>query len=573
MKIGKIVTFMVILILMLMLASCGNSESTDEEGDEGESISDTTENSHNDMADNSSGSGSGSVIGNFQYPENLAEELRNALNADANERRLPMIISEVEDITFNNIEYSQIKINFTDSDNIGIILFANRNVMHDFEILLDDSPSPSFTMAFKGHDRPQDMIMVLTSVLKYLSPDLSLEEAERLATMQDITISTDGFSQPQDIGGYQVQARYTNPLVFLHTPYFDAKLGVDVRAIRQLWGGAFYKSNFQPITGPNDYYLLNLSSWDEQRHPMGVYADFIVKDTWHHITWQHGRTSVEIVLESMSGRLFTFAIDTWIRFHDAYEFGVGQKYTMFIQLAYLNKEIVYAVQRTESMDFNSRGQAQSWDFLSMDFIDSVRVWPEEEGMLLDVYFMTRAFGSLCIFPVLGGQGLGGETTWPTERYNPIREDYTFHGWFNNPDFEGEPYTNETIIYQDTMLFPKWIYSGPGGIWPRAYRGTIHGIYENTLSVGQNLLITVAGYGMNLESPYDKRFRWMPISWRLSDGTNGYFTNEAPFQTSIPLDSIGEQGLYITYLEEVFDSVAWQQTGQVHEVRERLLTIR
>jgi len=572
MKTKKIFSFLIILVLTLILASCRNSDTTNEDWYENEPIRDFSENIFNYTVDGSIGSAR--VIGNYQYPKNPAEELRNALNADANERGLPMAISEVESITFGNMEYSQITINFTDSDNIGVVLFANRNVMFDFEILLDYNPNPSFTILFEDHDRPQDMVMVLTSVFMYLSPNLSLQEAERRATMQDSTISTDGFSQPLDIGGYQVQSRYTNPFVFIQTPNFDAKLGVEVRAIRQLWNGALYVDNFHPITDPNDYYLLNLSFWDEDRHPFGVYADFIIKDTWHNITWQHGRTSVTLEVESMSGRRFIFGIDTWTRFRDTYEFGIGQKYTLFIQVAYLNQGIVYAVRRTESMDFNSRGQEQSIDYLSNDFIDYVRVWPEEhDDTLLEVHFMTYAFGSLCIFPVLEGYGLGGETAWPTEQFNPMRDDYTFHGWFNNPNFDGVPYTNETIIYQHTMLFPKWIYSGPGGIWPRAYRGIIHGINENYLSAGQNLAITAVGYNMSLESPRDKRFRWMPISWRLSDGTSGYFTNEYPFHASISLGSIGEQGLYITYLEEVFDRVIWQQTGQVREIRERLLTIQ
>jgi len=280
-----------------------------------------------------------------------------------------------------------------------------------------------------------------------------------------------------------------------------------------------------------------------------------------------------VEVESMSGTQFSFNHDTWQWFRNPYEFGIGQMYTIFLGLQF-NEGIIYAVQRTESVNFNSRGQKQLSDMISLDFVDSVRVLPEEyEGTLLEVNFMTTAHGFLCIFPVIKGQVLGGDTVWPTERYSPIWEDYTFVGWFDNPDFLGEPYTNETIIYQDTMLFPKWMYSGPGGILPRAYRGVIRGIYENNLVVGQNLLITVAGYNMNLESPLDKRFRWMPISWRLSDGTSGYFSDEVTFQASIPLSRIGEQGLYITYLEEVFDRVNWQQTGQVHEVRERLLVIQ
>jgi len=551
-KIKKFFAFIAMFASMLILASCVENGYEQEELITG-------------IAEN--------IVGDFQYPENPAKELRNTLENDINERGLPVIIGEIENIVFDNREYSQIMVDFTESDNIGVISFLNGHLNYDWDVLPDGSANPSFTIAFQDHDNYQDMIMLLTSVIRYVSPDLSLDEAERLAIMQDRTISIDGYSQPLDIGGYQIHSRNTNPHIFLNTPHFDAKLGVEVRAISQLWDVVFDTVDFHQLTGSDDYHLLDISFWDEERHPTGVYGDFIVKNTWQYFCWRHGCTAVTVDVESMSGRRFSFGFDTTRWFRNPYEFGVGQKYTLFIDLQF-EQGIVYAVQRSESMDFNSRGQAQSIDALTMDFIDSVRVWPEEyDGTPLDVYFMTYAFGPMCIFTVLEGHGLGGETVWPTERYNPIREDYTFHGWFNNPDFAGEPYTNETPIHQETNLFPKWIYSGPGGIWPRAYRGIIHGIDENNLSAGQNLTITAEGYNMNLDAPEDKRFRWMPISWRLSDGTGGYFTSEIPFQANIPFGSVGEQGLYITYLEEVFDRITWQKTGQTREVRERLLVIR
>jgi len=272
----------------------------------------------------------------------------------------------------------------------------------------------------------------------------------------------------------------------------------------------------------------------------------------------------------MSGRQFSFSLDTWTRFYDPYEFGVGQKYTIFIELRF-SQGIVYGIQRSGLAEFNSRGQAHVADMLSLEFIDAVRALPDVEGNVFEVHFLTYAFGGLNVFYVPEGDGLGGETMWQTEAYHPIRDDYTFLGWFDNPYFMGEPYTNETPIYQDTNLFPKWRYSGPGGTWPRAYRGIIHGLDdENALLAGGTITITAMGYNMSLELPQDKRFRWMPISWSLSNGASGVFTRAAPFQSSIPFDNTGEQWLYITYMEEVFDRIGWQETGQVREVRERML---
>ena len=561
--------------MMLLLTACGNTASErDYYYDDGNASFDGTfQNNSTYTPEYSNVPTSVTIIGDYRYPENPAEELRSALANCINLRGLPMTISEVKSVEFGDVEYSQITINFTDSNNVGLVLFSKRNTRYDLNFIFNEKPNPSFNIAFQDHENTHDKIMLLTSVFLYLSPGISLTEAERMAINQDRTISTDGFSQPLDIGGYQVQSRYTNPFAFIETPEFVAKLGINVRAIGQLWNGAFYVENAQQLNRDN-YYLLSVSFWEEDRHPSIVYGDFIVIDTSRYITWQHGNTSVTLEVESMSGARFLLRLDTWTSFTNPYEFGVGQIYTIFYKINF-RPGIVYAIQRTESTDFNTRGQEQSFDMLSMEFINTVSIWPEvNEGTLLDVNFRTYAFGSMSVFPVLKGHGLGGDIVWPTERFNPIREDYTFHGWFDNLDFEGTPFTNETIIYQDTMLFPKWIYSGPGGITPRAYRGAIIGLDDSgILTVGSNLEITALGYNMGVESPWEKRFRWVPIAWRLSNETSGTFTNEAPFTASIQFVNTGEHGLYITYKEEVFDRVRWQQTGQVREIRERLLVVQ
>ncbi|MCL2406224.1 MAG: hypothetical protein FWC92_11885 [Defluviitaleaceae bacterium] len=577
MKKYRAIVYFAALMFTLALASCGRDSgsvvSEDYANDRAQNVGDAFIPPAVERNDTIINNTANYVIGDFYYPDNPAKQLKIALENNITAHGLPMITGDIERIVFNNREYTQIKVDFTDSGNIGVILFLNRHLDFDLDVLLDERENPSFTVALKDHDNYQDMIMLLTSIIMYLSPQLYFEEAQRLAILQDRTITTDGYSMPLDIGGYQIQARYTNPHVFFRTPYFDAMLGVKVRAITQLWQGAFYTGNFYHITGPHDYHLLDISFWDESRHPEGVFADFIVKNTWQYQCWRHGCTSTIVDVESMTGRRFSLSLDTWTRFLDPYEFGVGQKYTIFIGLRF-NQGIVYAIQRSTSTEPNTRGQAQLADMLALEFIDSIRTLPDWDGNVFEVHFHTYAFGHLNIFYVLEGYGLGGETVWPIPQYYPLWDDYTFLGWFDNPYFTGEPYTNKTPIYQDTHLFPNWRYSGPGGIWPRAYRGIIHGLDdENALLAGQTISITVMGYNMGLEFPQDKRFRWMPISWRLSNGANGIFTGEAPFQSDIILDTTGEQWLYITYLEEVFDRTQWQGTEQVREVRERLLIVQ
>ena len=472
-----------------------------------------------------------------------------------------------ERIIFDNDEYRQIIIDFSDSGNMCVILFLDRS-SYGIDILLDGHENPSFTAAFKDYENVQDMIMILTSIIRYLDTDLSLEEAERLAVMQDKTISTDGYAMPLDIGGYQMQARHTYPHIFLRTPYFNSSYGVQVRALKHLWLRAIDTKDFYELSSKEDYDMLNIRIHDASIHPDIVYSDFLVKNTWQHQSYLHGETWVIVDVESMNGRQFSLSLDTW-RFPDAYEFGVGQIYTIYIETR-LYGGIVYAVQISQSSQQNSRGQVHPIDYPAYDWQYPLnRIEPQGEGTVFDVSFLLRSQSLGESFAALEGHGLG-EKQWPND---PVWEDYAFVGWYDNIDWHGNPYTKDTPIFQDTFLYARWEYTGPGGTWPRAHRGYIEGIDEaNGLYAGQNLTITANGYNMHLESPSDRRFRWIPISWRLSDETSGMFTSEMPFQADISFNNEGEKWLYITYLEETFDGTSWQKTGQVHEVKERSLII-
>lgn len=567
---ASILTLM--LALILMLVSCGDLETENSEKTEDyhsvnidEYIEYAIEAPITHIFENHSTyiehENNSTIIGDYKYPENPAEQLRNALIYDITTRGLPLAVGDIEIIVFESQVYAQIKIDFTNSGNTCVIMFPNKH--YDFSDMNNGLERQSFTMAFQDHENTQDMITVLTMVIRYLSPSLSLEEAERLAIMQDKTISTDGFSMPLDIGGYQIQTRYTNPHVFFRTPYFEAKLGVKVRAIRHLWQGAIDTSNFYRLTNREDYNLLNLYSWNE--YHQFVYGDFIIENTWQQLCWRHGCTSVVVDVVSMYGERFSLNIDTLV-FTDTYEFGVGQQYTLFIDLQFY-PEIVYAVQRSKSEHFNMRGEMQPIDYLSLEFVYS-KIWfePDLDEVIHEVIFETESFGLLNFFSALDGYGVAAGQ-W----FDPIRDYYAFLGWFDNEDFEGFPLTSDTPIFQDTTFYPKWGYIGSGGVWPRAYRGVIHGLDEGSIFVlGQNLTITAIGYNMNLESPRDQRFRWRPVSWNLSSGESGIFT--VPFQTNIPFDSIGEHWLYITYQEEIFDGRIWQETNQLRKVRERLLFV-
>ncbi|MDR1559870.1 MAG: hypothetical protein LBS84_09290 [Clostridiales bacterium] len=520
----------------------------------------------------------GEIIGAYSYPENPAEALRTALDKDVEKRGLPLTIGEVERISFDKWERSQIVIGFTEnSDNLCVIDFSLKHLEYSYERSLFGHDNPSFTIAFKDPDNVQDMEIVLTSIIKYLSPDLSLEEARHLAINQDKTLGTDGYSQPADIGGYQVQARYATPNVFFRTPDFDAKLGVTVRAIAQLWGSGLDKGLCHELT-TGDFDLLTSEHpwrWDEESdEPSIVYSDFIVKDVSEHQSYIHGETWHVVMVESiLTGEEYRLTLDTWA-FSDTYEFGIGQEYTLFISRKYVSGVsggIMYAVQKTESAQFNSCG-FQSLDYFTHDY-DSRwwRVEPEEDGTIYNVYFVLQSQTWGEAFAVLEGHGLG-EAQWRDDP--PGWDGYTFVGWYDNTEWNGEPYTKDTPIYKETYLHARWKYTGSGGAWPRAHRGAIEGIQDGgTLAAGSEVAITALGYNTTLESPGDQRFRWTPVSWRLSDGKKGMFSDTVPFTATLTAEPASEQTLYITYVEEIYDMVGWQKTGQVHETAEINFTVK
>lgn len=511
----------------------------------------------------------GEIIGDYLYPENPAEQLRNALEEDRQSHGLPCEIGNIETIELNDREYSQIRIDFTNG-NVCSILFLNRYVKEEQDVLLDGNANPSFTMAFKDSENTDDMIAVLVPVLLYLSPDLSREEAERLAVNQNDTIATDGYAMPQDIGGYQVQARYTNPNVFFYTPDFEAKLGVNIRALKQIWRSTLDTALCEEMKTPGDFEMLDQKYpyWEDDAQSKVFYADFLVKNIWQGKSYLHGETWVIVDVESTAGRQYSFVLDTW-KYPVAYEFGVGQQYSIFIRWAY-SVEIIYAVQLSESNQFHSRGEMQPIDYPTDDWREPVyRIEPEGEGTVWDVSFHLQSQTYSEQYAALEGNGIG-EQQWPAD---PAQEGYTFAGWYDNKECEGEPYTQDTPVYADTDLYAKWSYSGPGGTWPRAKRGGIQGIDEGAvLPAGQRLTITADGYNMDMPSPKDQRFRWRPVEWRLSDGTGGSFSYEAPFQAELSPDGMGEHRIYVTYAEEIYDGTDWQTTRQIHEVEEEVFRV-
>lgn len=193
-----------------------------------------------------------------------------------------------------------------------------------------------------------------------------------------------------------------------------------------------------------------------------------------------------------------------------------------------------------------------------------RVEPEGEGTVYEVCFIWEKDVLYEPMAVLEGEGLGPRQ-WLEEWH---RTDYTFMGWYDNVEGNGERYTMYTPIYQDTYLYALWKYAGLGGPWPRPTPSGISGLEVNeNLQPGATATITAAGYNTHLIDPPSERFRWIPVSWRVDGLGQGQFSDEAPYTANISMATAGSYTLCITYREEVFDSITWQDTGKVHEAAE------
>ncbi len=80
---------------------------------------------------------------------------------------------------------------------------------------------------------------------------------------------------------------------------------------------------------------------DDSFKNMAVYADFTVKDWWIREDIMHGDVNTFVEVESQFGEEYTLCFDPM---KTPYQFGIGQKYTIFINPNLYGSFIIHAIQ-------------------------------------------------------------------------------------------------------------------------------------------------------------------------------------------------------------------------------------
>lgn len=342
----------VVLLMALCLVCVGCSTKKADYVDDGIASIDFTDNSGIQVEADTEAEEQADLFPAYTYPDNPIEELRSHLERDANERGLPISIGEITQGDGGWQNRMEFEVQFLDHENPCVFSFTRKSdgAIADY-YSLDGKDNPSFTIAFFDPENSQDMITILASVMRYLSPDLSASEAERLAIRQDETISIDGYSLPQEVGGYQVQSHYTAPYDYFSTTNFKAQLGVSIRAIKQLFETDIDVNQCQKLSTASAFRALDdprsLLDDDAPYDNISskiVYADFIIKDFWEYVEWVHGDPTTFVKVESTYGTEHVLVLD---RLRVFYELGIGETYTLFIHYHYGDAKILYAIQQTD----------------------------------------------------------------------------------------------------------------------------------------------------------------------------------------------------------------------------------
>lgn len=154
----------------------------------------------------------------------------------------------------------------------------------------------------------------------------------------------------------------------------------------------------------------------------------------------------------------------------------------------------------------------------IDGVSSTPVEGSNEWFMLSQY--TRPITPITIsFVTNGGSSVTSINTFAGLKLNSIpstvRLGYTFNGWYEKENYEGNPIDTNTIFNTDTILYAKWT--------PITYSI----VFNNNGGIGtMNKMTCTYGQRYNLLSNTFSREKYKFIGWATSQRGNVVYTNEA-----------------------------------------------
>lgn len=135
--------------------------------------------------------------------------------------------------------------------------------------------------------------------------------------------------------------------------------------------------------------------------------------------------------------------------------------------------------------------------------------------------------------------------------NPIKDGYTFVGWFKDVDFN-EPWDfQKNTVSEDMSLYAKWLKPEEGN--------HIVGIVNNEVHVVEDdISFEAIGYGLDNTNPLIDDIRFVPYSWSINP--SGVW-DSAPYKAEFTITKPGEYLLKVIFHKEIFDGVNWVYIGE------------
>lgn len=207
------------------------------------------------------------------------------------------------------------------------------------DIVYDDARATgreaSFTIAFIDPEAMEDMITLAIPVLQHIDPGLGWDGALSIVENLLDTLTVDGFGDPVEVGGYQIQLHYTNPHIYFKSRDFTASMGLRVTALGSIWG-EFSTTGYPEMT-PELY-----AAGGRDDNPTHVRVTGTVTE-WYKKPDYYGTIETFVTVEYGDGNICELRMNYQ---NSPYELALGSRYEFFVMLNHpRGPALIHAVQQ------------------------------------------------------------------------------------------------------------------------------------------------------------------------------------------------------------------------------------